>query len=147
MGVEMACSSKGKNQMNKEALEKTANKTFDYIRKKDYQQVRALFAPAIATTISNNELNKLTDQINNLVSRTAFPDAENIVMDAYKILYNNDSVMVYSLIYKFDNPSHSIHSYARAVKFNFLEQYGSEQLSGMHLSDDAYRIQDTTKSK
>lgn len=122
--------------LNEKDLRTTASKAIDVIKNKDYEQFKKLFAPDIAKNISEEQMNKLVNQINSFLGRKQFPDDENIVFSSYKSLINNDSVTVNAIIYKFDNPARSLHSYSRAITFNFLPKYGAHKLCGVILTDD-----------
>ncbi|MBC7937268.1 MAG: hypothetical protein H7Y86_18135 [Rhizobacter sp.] len=117
-------------------LKKTTGKAIDMIRRKDYEQFKKLFAPEIAKDIPAEQLNKLVDQVNAFLLRKEFPDDENIVFESYKTFINKDSVVVNDIIYKFDNPVHSLHSYSRSITFSFLPKYGPNKLCGLHITDD-----------
>jgi hypothetical protein len=131
------CSSKtGSTNLDEKELKVTTSKAINLIKEKDYVRFKELFAPQIVKDIPDEQLNKLVDQINSFLARKEFPDEENIVFESYKSLIDNDSVVVNDIIYKFDNPAHSLHSYSRAISFSFLPKYGAGKLCGVHLTDD-----------
>jgi len=137
----LSCSTKTESEnLNEKDLKKTTNKAINLIKQKDYSGFRNLFAPKIAKDISNIQMNKLVDQLNSFLARKEFPDEENIVFESYKSLIGSDSVLINDIIYKFDNPSHSLHSYSRSINFSFIPKYGPDKLCGVHLTDDADKI-------
>lgn len=133
----MSCSSKKRSEnLDKNELKITTAKAINLIRQKDYAGFKSMFAPEIAKDIPPEQMNKLVDQLNDFLRRKEFPDAENIVFEESENLVNNDTVTVNNIIYKFDNPAHSLHSYSRYITFTFMPKYGSDKLCGVHLMDD-----------
>lgn len=133
----ICCSPKGNSDnLNENDLKRTTSRAINVIKQKNYKEFRLLFAPEIAKDISDDQMNKLVDQISSFLNRKAFPDDQNIVFECYKSFINNDSLVVNDIIYKFDNPTHSLHSYARSITFSFLPKYGPGKLCGVHITDD-----------
>jgi hypothetical protein len=130
----ISCSSQG--NLKEKDLRATTAKSIGLIKEKNYPAFRAMFAPEIAKDIPEKQMNDLVDQINAFLARKEFPDEANIVLMQNSYPYNGDTVHTSDIIYKFDNPAHSINSYSRALRFSFIKEYGSDKLAGVNLTDD-----------
>ena len=120
--------------LSEDEMRLTTDKAVELIQRKNYDEVKKLFAYDISKNISTQQITHLVDQINLLFENAGVPTGNENILPALNATVNGkDTVFLNNIMYNFKPISDGTNSSQKVLTFSFLKKYGTQKLVGINI--------------